>query len=169
MSEHTHPLEHEVVAAPAAKPSPSSRTLLILAGLVVFVAAIAFFAGRATGIATAESRALEQQAAAEAESSTVFPDALDACDVPPGTTYAALGDNDTTLDIDQKGEDDVLGMPIETYWCILNELGAPDRVKSDMGNTTSMDGRREASWDGITASWSYHPDRGIDTVLYLDD
>lgn len=82
---------------------------------------------------------------------------------PPGT-YAALGDDNTTMDIDE-----ALGLPIDTYWCILDELGVPDRVRSDMGNSTSMDGRREATWDGITASWSHHPSRGIDTVLHLDD
>jgi hypothetical protein len=26
-------------------------------------------------------------------------------------------------------------------------------------------GRQEASWDGIEASWSYHPDNGLDLVL----
>lgn len=163
-----------------------SRTPLFVAGLVILIAVVAFFAGRATGISAGEARVLEQQAAqqaaeqasADAEAAAeeaaragTFVRALDLCGVARGTaTYATLGDNNSTLDIDQNGSDDRgRGMPITEYWCILDELDVPDRVKSDMGNTTSMDGRREASWDGITASWSYHPDRGLDTVLYLED
>ena len=35
--------------------------------------------------------------------------------------------------------------------------------------TTSIDGRQTESWDGITIEWSYHPDRGSDMVITLEN
>lgn len=52
--------------------------------------------------------------------------------------------------------------------CVLNALEAPDGIVAQMERTTALDGRQSASWDGITASWSYHPDRGLDIVFSLD-
>jgi hypothetical protein len=50
--------------------------------------------------------------------------------------------------------------------CILNEVGTPDYIISQMDSTTSLMGRQEASWGEVNANWSYHPDNGFDVVLY---
>ncbi len=54
---------------------------------------------------------------------------------------------------------------IETIACILNNLNVPDYVVEQIDSTTSLMGLREATWDGIEASWSYHPDNGLDLIL----
>jgi hypothetical protein len=50
--------------------------------------------------------------------------------------------------------------------CVLDELNVPDYITSQMDHTTSLMGLQEAEWDGIEASWSYHPDNGFDLVLH---
>lgn len=49
--------------------------------------------------------------------------------------------------------------------CIFRRLEVPDSVIAQLESTRALDGRQEASWDGYTASWSYHPDNGIDIVI----
>ncbi|GAA1250675.1 hypothetical protein GCM10009588_31870 [Microbacterium phyllosphaerae] len=82
-----------------------------------------------------------------------------------GTT---LADEDRTLTIDVRGEEDSNGATYEAQACILRELDTPSSVISHLEQTTSMDGRQTESWDGITAAWSYHPDRGSDMVITLE-
>lgn len=36
---------------------------------------------------------------------------------------------------------------------------------SEIGQTRALDGRQKASWGKVEASWSYHPDRGLDMTL----
>jgi len=109
-----------------------------------------------------------EQAATEAAQETMFADSLAACEVSESED-ALLGDSGSSLSLENEGEDDFSGLSSAEVFCILDELGMPDHVEQDMLNTTSMDGRREASWEGMTASWSYHPDRGIDTIIYLEE
>lgn len=54
---------------------------------------------------------------------------------------------------------------IQSLAIVLANLDTPDYVIEQMESTTSLMGVREASWDGIDASWSYHPDNGFDLVL----
>lgn len=93
---------------------------------------------------------------------TRLADAVAACGTPPGI---ALGDNDHSMTIDVKGKEDLTGATYEAQQCILRSLAAPSNVLSHLGQTTSMDGRQTETWDGITISWSYHPDRGADMVI----
>jgi hypothetical protein len=94
-----------------------------------------------------------------------FPAALDSCAV--DTTYATLGDSDNTLVIDMEGEAE-FGMTYDDVSCILDALNIPDSTLERMGQTSSLDGSVEDSWDGISASWTYHPDRGMDVILTRD-
>ncbi|NDK31178.1 hypothetical protein [Nesterenkonia haasae] len=49
--------------------------------------------------------------------------------------------------------------------CLLGASGAPARVWQDIEQTNALQGNRSESWFGGTASWNYHPDRGIDFIL----
>jgi hypothetical protein len=79
-----------------------------------------------------------------------------------------ISDEGHSLTIESKGEDDISGLDYEALFCIMDELGAPKAVTSHMEQTTSMDGRQTETWDDITISFSYHPDRGMDSVLTID-
>jgi hypothetical protein len=83
-------------------------------------------------------------------------------------SFAVLADRRTTLTLEQKGKDDYLGgISATELWCVIDRLDAPAAVVSHMEQTTSLDGRQTEVWDGFEASWSFHPDRGMDTVITI--
>jgi hypothetical protein len=88
-------------------------------------------------------------------------------DGPPGTT---LADGGKTLIIDGRSESQQLngqgtGVDSKTEACILKNLGVTAAVLNHMDNTRALDGRQTDSWDGFTASWTYHPDDGLDITI----
>jgi hypothetical protein len=44
----------------------------------------------------------------------------------------------------------------------------PESVTAQMDGTRALDGRQPASWDGYTASWTFHPDSGFDLIITED-
>jgi hypothetical protein len=119
--------------------------------------------------AAAEEAEAEAIAAEEQARMAVLGDALDLCGISAtGTPGIELGDGGTTLVVDHKGEDDYTGATTVDLFCIISALEAPSSVTSHMQQTTSMDGRQTETWNGITVSWSYHPDRGMDSVFTVE-
>jgi len=108
------------------------------------------------------------EASAAAEVSTLFEDTLTRCKV-TDFANAQIADEGNTLTVNSKGEDDLEGLPYNDLDCILNQLGASAAVMSHFGQTTSLDGRQTEAWDDLELSWSYHPDRGADFVVTLED
>lgn len=51
--------------------------------------------------------------------------------------------------------------------CVLAELNAPSGIGSKMESTTAMMGSQEEDWnDGdLTATWTYHPDNGLQVIF----
>ncbi len=47
---------------------------------------------------------------------------------------------------------------------INNALGMPDSVIEKMLSTRALDGRQSQTYNGITVSWTYHPDAGLEIV-----
>ncbi len=88
--------------------------------------------------------------------------AVEKCGTPNGMT---VGDAGGSLTIDGKGEDDALGAVPSTMRCVLQGIGIPDYVTSEMQETRALDGRQEASWSGFDASWRYHPDSGLSVII----
>ena len=82
-------------------------------------------------------------------------EALDAS----GVTFAEDGQS---LNFDDKGKDDLFGGDFSDLQCIIEKLNAPSTVLARMYQTTSSMGVQDAEWDGISISWTYHPDRGMD-------
>ncbi|WP_150240950.1 hypothetical protein [Nocardiopsis quinghaiensis] len=99
-------------------------------------------------------------------SGSPFEGALDACGLKEGTS-ARIGDEGRSLDLDHQGQDESSGLQIASLHCVLDELEAPDSVISQMEQTRALDGRQEGDWNGIEASWNYHPDTGLDVLLAL--
>jgi hypothetical protein len=80
--------------------------------------------------------------------------------------YATLGDGGRTLTLDGKG-DEGPGLSVLNEVCILTELDVSDAILSEMSGTRALDGRQTGSWGDINASWSYHPDNGLDIILTM--
>jgi hypothetical protein len=101
----------------------------------------------------------------EGDSSTALEEAAEA--VPQREApYVEVGDDGRTLTIDGDGEEG-LGMSYEATAELLDALGAPDAIVSRMGQTRALDGTQEGSWEGYEATWTFHPDAGLDIVIEL--
>ncbi|PPG51986.1 hypothetical protein C5C24_05770 [Rathayibacter sp. AY2B3] len=94
---------------------------------------------------------------------TAIESALETCDVSPGG-YFALGDDGTSLSMQTEGAESP-GADLADVACVLSEVDVPDSVLTRIDSTRALDGRQEASWDDLDASWGYHPDNGLDLVL----
>ncbi|MFF2631905.1 hypothetical protein ACFVR6_03365 [Microbacterium sp. NPDC058021] len=151
---------------------PSSRTplwisLAALGGLLVGVVGAL---GVTNVVGSVQAAAAESQAEVDAAAEAAAADERLATAVRKcGSNGMELGDEDRTLIIDVKGKDDFDGASYDEQACVLNALDVPASVESHIGQTTSMDGRQSESWDGITIEWSYHPDRGSDMVITLEN
>lgn len=138
------------VPPPAAEPTKPTSPLLFLA---LGAAGGALVAGVGTALAlTADF------------SGSPFPDAVADCGQ-ESNPHADLSDDGRTLMLDHQGQDESRGLTYDVLDCILTELEVPASVWHEMEKTRALDGRQSASWDGIEASWSYHPDTGLDVVL----
>jgi len=84
--------------------------------------------------------------------------AYDTCDASGQTEGVTLADNGDSIIIDTSYN-------IDGVTCVLNELDAPDYVLSQVESTNSLMGRQSADWGDLTASWSYHPDNGLQMTI----
>ena len=70
---------------------------------------------------------------------------------------------------DGKGEDDYIGGDFSDVECLLTGVDAPSTVWAQMLQTSSADGQQEFEFDGISVSWGYHPNSGLDTTFVILD
>jgi hypothetical protein len=131
--------------------------------LLVAVGAPAFAFLR--GDDDAPGSASTAQPAAQAADPQPFEATRDTCD--PEFKGTAIGDRGKTLIIDgwPKGRVSGQGLEPEAIGCVLGALGAPASVIAQIQGTRALDGRQSATWDGFSASWTYHPDDGLDAVI----
>ena len=86
---------------------------------------------------------------------------------PDFATHSALDEDGNGWFLDGKGEESPgLGMP--DLACAIQNVAVPDSVVSRMQSTTALMGQQEATFDGITVRWSYHPSNGLDMSFEMD-
>ncbi|GAA2197084.1 hypothetical protein [Sinomonas flava] len=95
--------------------------------------------------------------------STPFPAALEKCEV-TDSSYFRTGDEGMSLTIRSKGKEDP-GANMTDVACVLRALEVPDSVVSKMDSTRALDGRQSGRWKNLEASWTYHPDSGMNLLL----
>ncbi|CAN2190434.1 hypothetical protein MCEJIRE27_00510 [Candidatus Nanopelagicaceae bacterium] len=95
-----------------------------------------------------------------------FNSAMSNCDVIDASGFTLAEDNQSLV-FDGSGKSDYFGGDFSDLVCVLNELKAPATVESRMLSTNSLMGVQNAEWDGISVSWSYHPDNGLDANLEI--
>lgn len=77
-----------------------------------------------------------------------------------------LADSDHTLVIDTAGKAyDTGSDTVDGLMCTLGEIGTPRSVIAQMERTRALDGMQTADWDAFGASWTYHPDDGVDVII----
>jgi hypothetical protein len=57
------------------------------------------------------------------------------------------------------------GLDNATLKCVLTGLDMPDSTWSKMTATRAMDGMQSGKWSNYEASWTYHPDNGLQVIL----
>lgn len=75
--------------------------------------------------------------------------------------YSTLDPDGKALYLDGAGEESK-GLLTEDLSCAISEVGVPESVISRMNGTTALMGQQEATFNGITARWFYHPSNGLD-------
>jgi hypothetical protein len=80
---------------------------------------------------------------------------------------ANLADQGRTLSFDTEGEEDVSGDSVVDVACVLLFLKAPSYVITQIDNTRALDGMQRARWGPFRASWTYHPDNGLNIIIYV--
>lgn len=88
------------------------------------------------------------------------------CDVVDASGFTLAEDNQS-LTFDGSGNEDYLGGDFSDLICVIDELQAPSTIQSRMQGTNSLMGVQNGEWDGISISWSYHPDNGLDANLEI--
>lgn len=87
------------------------------------------------------------------------------CD--PG--YASLASDGSYLTIDTKPNDTYYSKEDEALQSIVSvnaALNLPDSLIQKISKTRAIDGVQSETYDQIEASWSYHPDNGLE-ILYV--
>ena len=78
-----------------------------------------------------------------------------------------LADRGRTISFDTAGEEDYgVGDDIEDIACVLLALRAPSFVVTEIDNTRALDGMQRDHWRTFKASWTYHPDDGLNIVIH---
>lgn len=159
-----HPGDPEPTAAgPAASlpPSPNKPLVFGLSGL-----GIGLVAGLIVGLAVIPALGnLAGNVIAEALPGPIT-SAVEACEV-ENNRWISIGDEGRSLSMDSWGEESD-GADFDDIFCVLDELDTPDSVIKRINSTRALDGRQTADWDGLSASWGYHPDNGLDIVIEVE-
>lgn len=146
---------------------PLNKTLLVAVASFI-VGALLGVAGTAATINSvndANAKAASEAAAkAEADKPRVLKSAASSCGI-TNSDGAKLGDNDTSLSLDGKGDEDYTGLSMTSINCVMDAIKVPDYVRAQMNKTRALDGTQRESWGNISATWSYHPNTGFNLGL----
>ena len=83
-----------------------------------------------------------------------------------GSEYGATGDGGYSITLQgkpKKGSSGGLGA--NEIACVLDAVKVPDSIASQMDGTRALDGMQKATWDKISATWTYRPDNGYRIIL----
>ncbi|MEV4384649.1 hypothetical protein AB0J68_02805 [Micromonospora sp. NPDC049580] len=82
--------------------------------------------------------------------------------------WAMLGDDGNSLTLRSVGKERT-GLKLEQLQCYWTELEVPDAVIAEIEGTRALDGRQSGEWEDMSASWTYHPDDGLQMIITLSD
>lgn len=128
-----------------------------------------FTIGAVTGLVIGLSVADGSEALSDAQESglnqSIIDQAVETCGI-DAEGYTVL-DGGTAIELDTKGKDlyDSGTSDFVAYYCMLNQLGVPESTQQKLGRTRALDGTQSDTWDSMKASWSYHPDSGVNVLI----
>ncbi|QUW18910.1 hypothetical protein [Agrococcus sp. Marseille-Q4369] len=92
-----------------------------------------------------------------------FWQAVDSCDGHIGSGFEVLDDGESLVIDGAVGR--APGASTTAIFCVLDELDMSQADQQRIQSTRALDGTMTAEWDGYEATWTYHPDDGLDMVL----
>lgn len=105
---------------------------------------------------------------------SILEEAMEECGYPEENLAGITFDEDhdvitvSSAGIQNDGVPTAEGMEVfANYLCIEDAVGVPQYVRDEISSTTSLQGRQEAEWDGLSASWSYHPNNGLNITFRM--
>jgi hypothetical protein len=100
-------------------------------------------------------------------SSNPVADAAAVCEDLLGSQFTAdVATDGRSVTVSGGGRDDArASATVNTVGCLLSEAGAPQAVVPAIQRTRPIDGVQNYEWDGAQASWTFHPDAGINLTL----
>jgi len=102
--------------------------------------------------------------ASEDSEPDAFEAAMETCGVGEDPADVRIEDG-TELRINNQGDQDNSGIPLDDVWCLLDSLDMPDDIADRMVATSGNDGEQTAAWDEYSVVWTYHPNRGLDVFV----
>ena len=91
-----------------------------------------------------------------------FSSALDTCHASGSHVRLAADKSSLTL---QAENESGRGLSAPVFLCVLDELDAPASMRQRMLLTRAIDGTQEEQWGPYRATWTYHPDQGLNVVI----
>lgn len=88
--------------------------------------------------------------------------AVDACHA--SGSYVRLATDKSSLTLQAENEAGS-GLSSPIFLCILDELDAPAAMRQRMLLTRAIDGTQEEQWGLYRATWTYHPEQGLNVVI----
>ncbi len=100
-------------------------------------------------------------------SSNQFQNALDSCMTVGDEGYddVQIGEDGQSMYLNGSGEDDYSSLDYASEFCILNALDIPEIIVTRMNATSSLMGVQTGDWGNFSASWTYHPNNGLDVSI----
>lgn len=92
-----------------------------------------------------------------------IPDAVETCSA-ADTVGVDVMDEGKSLNLQTTGEEST-GTSLATVVCVLTDLDAPESIFNKLEATRALDGTQSSEWPGFAASWTYHPDNGLNIIV----
>lgn len=94
-----------------------------------------------------------------------IPGALSSCGLSETSAGVSVDAGGKTVYFDGTGEEDFGGIDYASVQCVLEKLNAPTSIFERIGSTSALQGVVEGDWANFHASWTYHPNNGLDLTL----
>lgn len=92
----------------------------------------------------------------------------DADDISFSSYPASLEDGGTTALLPGRGKDDSTeerAAAMVVQFCMIERLGTRESIVSRIESTRALDGVQSADADGLSYTWSYHPNSGLNLII----
>lgn len=147
--------------------APKSRRLLpIILGALLLISILGnIFLGSTLGSTRHDLHQLKAAEVQRAAAEAALPDLKDLADKAFDATKVEPEGNAKSLDITLIGYDAPSHQALESF---LTTLGFSDAVYTRMMETRALDGTQRAEGRNVNATWTYHPDHGLQVVFEVE-